>query len=158
VLRYLFVAFWFIGPAMVALYCAAKVGDVAMIGGMLAKGCATGAVLLGIGGATAFIAFGSVMAIATAFAGWLTVNLIILMTNSRVLKGNSVAALWSFAGLGAFLIVMVWGVYRDQIKRDRAVLKKYEADQVKQEPTRNIVYFPQEPEEEIIPEEMREAA
>jgi hypothetical protein len=129
VLRYSFLLFWLIGPAMIGLYCAAKVGDVAVIGGLLTKGCVAGAALIGIGGSTALIAFGSVMAIAVGFAGWLTVVVIILMTNSRALGENPVAALWLFEGIGASVTVMAWGVYKKQIEQDKAAFKKYQKEQ-----------------------------
>jgi len=145
-LRYFFVFFWLAGPAMIGLYCTAKVGDTAVIGGLLTAGCAAGATAVGIGGAAAFVALGSVMAIATAFTGWLAVNGLILMTNSRAFKENPLAVLWSFEGLGAFLLVMVWGVYRDQIKREQAAFKKYQeetAAQQAQERNRQAAYLMQ---------------
>jgi len=132
-LRYFFLAFWLFGPALVGLYCAAKVGDVAVIGGLLTTGCVAGATLLGIGGATAFIAFGSVMAISVGFAGWLVVTGIILMTNSRALGENPVAALWLFEGMGASVFIMAWGVYRAQIKKELAAFKKYQEETAAQQ-------------------------
>ncbi len=128
-LRYFFLCFWFFGPALAAVYCSSKVGDVAVVGGLLTKACIGGAVALGLAGGAALIAFGTVMAIAVGFSGWLVVALMILMTDGRVLGENPSSAIWLFEGLGASVCAMAWGVYKAQIKKDKEVLKKYNESQ-----------------------------
>lgn len=131
-LRYFFLMFWLFGPALVGLYCTAKVGDTAVIGGLLTTGCVAGAAALGFGGSAVFIAFGTIMAISIGFAGWFIVTFIIASTNSRALGENPFATLWLFEGLGASVFIMAWGIYRTQIKKERAALKKYEHEQATQ--------------------------
>jgi len=138
-LRYFFLLFWLFGPALLGIYCAAKVGDTAIIGGALAAGCVAGAAIIGIGGATAFIAFGSIMAISVGFAGWFTVTFFIAATNSRALGENPLAVLWLFEGLGASVLIMAWGIYKKQIKEDAAAFKKYEQGQAAQ-PAQDRIY------------------
>lgn len=127
-LRYMFLFFWFFGPAMVGLYCAAKVGDVAVIGGLLATGCAAGAAAIGVGGFTIAATFGTIMAIAVGFLGWLIVTSFIFMTDSRTFGENPSSMLWLFAGIGASVFVMAWGVYRAQIKIEKAALQKWQEE------------------------------
>jgi hypothetical protein len=130
--RYFFLFFWFFGPALAGIYCTAKVDDTAVVGGLLTAGCVAGATALGFGGSAVFIAFGTIMAIAVGFLGWLTVTFIMLATNRRALGENPLAVLWLFEGLGASVLVMAWGIYRTQIKKERAALKKYEQEQATQ--------------------------
>lgn len=132
-LRYFFLMFWLFGPALVGLYCTAKVGDTAVIGGALTAVCVTGAAALGFGGSAVFIAFGTIMAIAVGFAGWFAVTFFIAATNSRALGENPLAIIWLFEGLGASVFIMAWGIYRTQIQKERAALKKYEAEQAAQQ-------------------------
>ena len=160
-LRYFFLLFfWFFGPALIAFYCTTKISGVVgtTIGETL---CGAGAGAIGYVGAPAFIAFGSVMAIAVGFAGWLTVTFIIFAGNRRALGENPFAVLWLLEGIGASVLVMVWGVYQTQIRQEHAALKKYQKEQAAQKSQEqnqnNIVEFPQTPVEEI-PEDMRTAA
>ena len=132
-LRYFFLLFWLFAPAMIALYCTAKVGDTAVIGELLTAGCVAGATAIGFGGSAMFIAFGTIMAIAVGFAGWLITTFIITATNSRALGKNPSAVLWVFEGLGASVFIMVWGIYKTQIKKDKILLKKYQDEQSSQQ-------------------------
>lgn len=132
-LRYFFLFFWLFGPAMVALYCTAQVGDTAVIGGLLTTGCVAGAAALGVGGSTLFIAFGTIMAISIGFAGWFIVTFIIAAINSRAFGENPFATLWLFEGLGASVFIMAFGIYRAQIKKDKEILKKYNEEQAAQQ-------------------------
>ena len=131
-LRYLFLSFWFFGPALAALYCTSKASSVVgtAIGGLA---CGAGATVVGYFTAPALIAFGTVMAIAVGFSGWLIVTFFIFATNRRALGENPLSILWLFEGLGASVLVMVWGIYRAQIKKERAILKKYEQEQTAQQ-------------------------
>jgi len=132
-LRYFFLMFWLFGPAMLAIYCTSKVGSIAVVGKALTAGCVAGATALGFGGAATFIAFGTIMAIAVGFCGWLTVTFIIATTNSRALGENPFAALWLFEGLGASVFIMAWGIYRTQIKKEKEIMKKYQKEQATQQ-------------------------
>ncbi|MFA5942333.1 MAG: hypothetical protein WC798_01535 [Candidatus Paceibacterota bacterium] len=127
-LRYFFLFFWFFGPAAAALYCTTKVSGVVgtTVGGLV---CGAGAVAGGYLGAPALIAFGTIMAMAVGFAGWLTVTFFIFAANGRAFKDNPFSILWSLGGLGASVLVMVWGIYKTQIENDKKVLKKYEQTQ-----------------------------
>jgi hypothetical protein len=145
-LRYFFLFFWFFGPALTAVYCAAKVGDTAVVGGGLTALCIAGAAALGVGGSALFIAFGTIMAIAVGYAGWFIAIFIIAATNSRALGDNPASILWMFEGLGASVAVMVWGIYRKQIQNDRAALKKYHKERAalqRQEQDQQMVEFMQ---------------
>jgi hypothetical protein len=133
VARIFFEFFWFFGPALIGVYCAAKVGDVAVIGGILATGCAAGATAIGIGGFAVAATFGSVMAMATGFAGWLVVGGWLMATNARIFKEN---ALWFVGSLlvseiplvGSIpaITIAVWRMYSTQIKKEKAAFKKWE--------------------------------
>ena len=128
-LRYLFLFFWFFGPAIIGLYCSTQAGGVAVIGGLLTKGCVAGAAALGAGGFAIAAAFGTVMAIAVGFLGWLTVTFIIFATDRRAFGENPFAILWLFEGLGASVFVMAWGIYQTQIRKERERRKNYEQEQ-----------------------------
>lgn len=129
-LRLMFEFFWFFGPALAAIYCAAttttKVGDFL---------CSATAVAAGVVGAAPIAALGVIMAMAVGFAGWLTVGFILFATNSRIFKEQG---LW-FVGslllsevpiLGAIpaITVSVWKMYNTQIKVERAALQKFEKE------------------------------
>jgi len=134
-LRFIFVMFWFFGPIIAGLSCAAKVGDIWLVGGLLASGCAAGTIAIGVAGAPAITAFGVIMAMAVGLAGWLTIGLILIISNRRIFKEN---ALW-FAGsllfseipiIGAIpaITITVWKMYNNQIKLEKAVYKKWERE------------------------------
>lgn len=127
-LRYFFLLFWLFGPAVAALYCTAQVSGVVgtTIGGAV---CGAGAIAGGYLGAPALIAFGTIMAIAVGFAGWLAITFCIFATNRRALGENPFAALWLLGGIGASVFIMAWGIYRTQIKKELEELKKYEQSQ-----------------------------
>lgn len=134
-LRFMFEMFWFFGPAIAALYCTSKVGDVigTVAGGLLCGGAAAAA---GTAAVAVIGPFGIMMAMATGFAGWLLVGLGTYMFNSRLFKENGLL----FAGsllvselplVGALpaLTVIMWRMYHNQIKKEKAALKKYEEGQ-----------------------------
>ncbi|MBU6388778.1 hypothetical protein KGQ72_02815 [Patescibacteria group bacterium] len=137
-LRIVFEQFWFFGPALAALFCTIKVGDVVgtTIGGLA---CGAVSVAAGVAAAAAVETFGVVMAMAVGFAGWLVVGLIIIKTNGRILKENAGHALWFVGSLlvseipivGTFpaLTGVVVKMYATQIKKDRETLKKYQEQQ-----------------------------
>ncbi|OGG78070.1 hypothetical protein A3A36_02775 [Candidatus Kaiserbacteria bacterium RIFCSPLOWO2_01_FULL_52_12b] len=136
VLRLMFMFFWFFGPALVGLYCTVKVGDVWVVGTLLAKGCVAGAAAIGIGGFAPIAAFGVIMAMAVGFAGWLTVGFILLIFNKRIFKEN---ALWfvgslliseiPIVGSVPAITIVVRKMYSNQIKLEKAALKKYQDEQ-----------------------------
>ncbi|MBI4086683.1 hypothetical protein HY416_01725 [Candidatus Kaiserbacteria bacterium] len=135
-LRLMFVGFIFFGPALAGLYCDYKVSDwIGPAFGLTTAGCAAGAATLGFFGAPAFMAFGTVMAMATGFAGWLAVGLILLMFNSRIFKEN---ALWfvgsllfseiPFIGAIPAITVSVWKMHSHQIKTEKEAYKKWQKE------------------------------
>ena len=134
--RLMFEMFWFFGPALAALYCATKVGDVAVIGGLLTKGCIAIAGVAGFFGSPAITAFGVVMAIAVGLLGWMTIGLILMMTNARIFKENAAWFVVSLAvsetpiigSIPALTLTLV-KMYSHQIKLEKAAMKKYEEEQ-----------------------------
>ncbi len=126
VLRYMFLMFWFFGPALAALYCTVKTSAVVgtTIGGFA---CTTGAAVVGFYGAPIFAAFGTIMAMATALAGFLTVFLLLAIMNSRVFK-EPTTILWALFGLTISITVTVWRLYSAQIKTEKAAYKKWEKE------------------------------
>jgi len=143
-LRGFFEMFWFFGPALGAVICTAAGNNIlgttmATVGGKaVASGCAAAAGAAGYFGSAAFVALGSVMAIAVGLAGWLAVGLILILFNGRIFKANEYHTLWFVFSLllsevpviGSFpaLIVIVWRMYRTQIKKDEEVMKKYQKE------------------------------
>lgn len=137
-LRLMFEMFWFFAPALAALYCTIKTSDVlgTTIGGFI---CTVGSGVVGFYGAPAIAAFGVVMAIAVGLFGWLTVGLIIVMTNARIFTSNAANTLWFASSLlvsevpiiGALpaLTSTMFKMYSVQIRSDKAALKAYEEEQ-----------------------------
>lgn len=179
-IRIIFESFWFFGPALIAAYCTAQAGEMlsTLTFGLLGVGtagaaCSAGAVLLGIGGASAFAMFGVVMAIAVGFLGWLTVGGILIATNARIFKEDESSLFW-FAGslliseipfIGALpsLSGAMVKLYSAQIKRDAENVKKYQQEQVaeqKWERNQKIIDLARfrAAQEEEIPEERDMAA
>ncbi|MHB8660969.1 MAG: hypothetical protein ACYC75_03510 [Minisyncoccota bacterium] len=145
-LRFMFSQFWFFGPAFAAIYCATKLSGAVstltfgLLGAKSAAAvCASGAVAGGIAGVEVIEAFGAVMAMAIGLAGWMTIGLVLLMTNVRIFKANAGNAFWFVASLGVseipfinalpMLTVTVWRMYAAQIKKEKAALRKYEKEQ-----------------------------
>lgn len=133
-LRLMFVGFIFFGPAMAGLYCDYKVSDwIGSAFGLTKAACASGAVAVGFFGAPALIAFGTVMAMAVGFAGWLAVGGWLMITNSRIFKENTLwfvgSLLFSevpFIGAIPAITVSVWKMHSNQIKIEKAAYKKWE--------------------------------
>ncbi len=126
VLRYMFLMFWFFGPALAALYCTIKVS--AVVGTTIAATvCSAGAVVAGAAAVVMITAFGTVMAIATAFAGFLTIFLLLAIFNTRVFK-EPTTLLWALVGLGISITVTVWRLHSAQIKVEKAAFEKWEKE------------------------------
>lgn len=135
-LRFMFEMFWFFGPAIAALYCTVKADSVVgSLGGLTAGVCSLAAGAAGTVAVPAIEAFGVVMAMAVGLAGWFLIGLILTTTNKRIFKENAV---W-FAGslliseapiVNALpaMTVIVWKMYSNQIKIEKAAMKKYEED------------------------------
>ena len=134
-LRLFFEFFWFFGPALAAIGCTVGVTNffgvsiAGTIGKVVATGCALAAGAVGTVSLEVTGTFGTVMAMAVGFLGWLIIGGIILSSNGRVFKENG---LWFVASLlvsevpiiGAFpaFTVSVWRIYSRQIKLERAAL------------------------------------
>lgn len=135
-LRLMFVGFIFFGPAMAGLFCEYKAGEwVGSAFGLTKAACASGAVALGFFGAPTLIAFGTVMAMATGFAGWLVVGGWMLATNSRIFKENTLWFVGSlllsevpFLGAIPAITVSVWKMYSNQIKIEKAEMEKWKKE------------------------------
>jgi len=141
-IRLLFEMFWFFGPALAAIYCAAKVSDVvgAVVGSTL---CSVGAGVVGFFAAGPIAAFGVIMAIAVGLLGWMTIGLILIMTNARLFSDHAGHSLWfigsllvsevPFIGALPAITVSVARMYHAQIKSDKAALAAYEKAQTEEQ-------------------------
>jgi hypothetical protein len=107
--------------------------------GLTAAACAAAGGVLGYFGAVPIEAFGVIMAMTVGLMGWLAIGLMLIITNSRIFEENAGHALW-FAGslliseipiIGTIpaLTIIVWRMYRVQIKKEAAALQKYESEQ-----------------------------
>lgn len=125
--RFMFTWLIFFGPAFVGLICGVATGS-ATVGAV----CTVGAGAASLMGAAAVEAFGIMMAMATGFAGWLVVLIILFISNGRIFKEN---ALWFGASLLMSevpflnslpaLTFTMWKMHRTQIRVEKAALKKF---------------------------------
>lgn len=137
--RAFFTFFWFLGPALAAVYCTVTASDAlsSWTFGLLGTGAAaTICAAVAAGAAAAAVAvtapFGVVMAMAIGFAGWLTIGGYLMITNARIFKENGI---WFVASLAVSevpfldaipaLTLTLWRMYSRQIKLERAAMKKY---------------------------------
>lgn len=139
-LRLFFELFWFFGPAIAALYCADTAsGWVGSLWGLTAAACTTIAAVAGAYASPATTAFGVVMAIAVGLIGWMTLGLLLIMTNARMFKENAGSALW-FVGsllvseaplLGAVpaLTGSLARLYSVQIKKEKVAFLAYQEEE-----------------------------
>ena len=158
-LRMFFEMFWFFGPALAAAYCTSSVNSAigttvtATAGKIVATGCVTVAGVTGAALSEMTTVFGIIMAMAVGFLGWLTVGIIIIMSNSRIFKEEAGHSMWfalsllisevPFIGALPGLTGITWKMYRTQIKKDKENMKKYEKQLVEmneQEGIENAVY------------------
>ncbi|MDB5244826.1 MAG: hypothetical protein JWN18_696 [Parcubacteria group bacterium] len=145
-----FEMFIFFGPALAGVVCTV-VGSNTMVGqvvGTTAVGavCGITAVAVGVVAAAPIEAFGIVMAMSVGLAGFLGLLLWIFMKNPGLFKANAASFIW-FAGsfalsevpiagaLPAFSITL-WRLYKKQIEVEKAVYKKYQAEQAAVETAR----------------------
>lgn len=137
--RIFFEQFWFFGPALAGLYCTAKGGG----GAIVTTVCGAGAAAVGTVAFGLLESFGVIMAMAAGFVSFLTLGLWILMTNARILKANATGSLWFVGGFGVSIIpiigtipifsIVLWRLYRTQIKVEKAALKKFEKGQASEQ-------------------------
>ena len=135
-LRAFFSMFWFFGPALAALYCtSATSGWVGSLEGLTTAACTAGAAALGFYGFVPAATFGTVMAMAIGLLGWLTIALMLLITNARIFKEN---AIWfgtsllvsevPIIGSAPALTLIVWKMYSTQIKIEKVEMKRYKKE------------------------------
>jgi hypothetical protein len=128
--------FWFFGPAILAAYCAYKVGDIAIIGGLAAKACVVAAGAAGVAGIEVTGPLGEVAADAVGLMCFLALGLFILLTNARLIK-TATSAPMQFAAafavgeipfLGALPVftVVIWKLYRTQIRTEKQAHQTWE--------------------------------
>jgi hypothetical protein len=153
VIRIFFEWFVFFGPALGAALgavgCTVVANNVigttvaATAGKLVATGCTlfstavagTAGVLL----SETTVSFGAIMSDIVGFAGFLTLGLWILMTNKRLFVVNPSGSLQFLASFGVCEIpfvgtvpafsIMLYFLYRKQIKIEKAALKKWEQEQ-----------------------------
>lgn len=131
-LRFMFNQFWFFGPVLIGIGTGAAVGGVT---GKVTGVIAGGASALG---APELQVFGMVMAMAVGLFGWLTIGLLLITTNTRIFKENAGNTIWFVAGLGISEIPFIGALpaltgtvlkmYGTQIKKEKAMLRKYEKE------------------------------
>lgn len=143
-LRVFFVMFWFFGPALAGVVCTSGVNSylntsVAETGGkVVAAGCsAAGAV--GYVGAAPIAMFGVVMAMAVGLLGWLTVGMILVLTNIPIFKENASGGLLMLLGLGMSQIPFINSLpaltgtiiklYHTQIAKEKESLRQWRQTQ-----------------------------
>lgn len=137
--RIFFEMFWFFGPALVAAYCSMSASEwVGSLWGLTEAACATAAGVAGFYGAAVTIPFGTTMAMATGLFGYLTLGLWILMKNPRIFIANASGSLWLAGGFGVSVVPLIgaipafslvlWRLYRTQIRVEKAALKKWEKE------------------------------
>jgi hypothetical protein len=124
---------WVFGPALAGLYCVAQVGDTAVVGGLLATACTAGAAATGVVGVEVLMPLGVVLAMGVGLLGWLTVGLILLMTNGRIFKENAMVFAASLLVSEVPLINslpaltgIIWRMYHVQIRTEKEDLKRYQ--------------------------------
>ncbi|MFA6519336.1 MAG: hypothetical protein WCT41_00715 [Candidatus Paceibacterota bacterium] len=144
-MRGFFTLFWFFGPALAALYCTVKGGEIAssvtfgLLGTKTAAALCSAAAITGGTAISAFTApFGIIMADAVGLFGFLVLGMWIVMTNMRILKAVETGPI-QFAGafavaeipfLGALPVFsfILWRLYGAQIRTEEAAHKKWEKE------------------------------
>ena len=143
--RMFFEMFWFFGPALAAFACTSFGNGVintdvtTMAGKAVATVCTAGATVAGLFGFELTASLGTVMADAMALVGFLVLGLWVVMTNARIFKVNRSGALWFTGSLGVGVIpfigtfpvfsVVLFMLYRRQIKVETAALRRWEMEQ-----------------------------
>lgn len=130
-LRFMFEWFVLFGPALIGVGCGLVSGSVTF-----GAVCTAGAGAAALWGAAVVETFGIVMAMVTGLAGWLVVGIMLLIGNSRIFKEN---LLWfvssllvseiPFVGSIPAITLVVWRMYHNQIKTEKAAYKKYQAEE-----------------------------
>lgn len=138
--RMFFEQFWFFGPALLATGCISVAESwVGSLWGATEAVCVAGAGFAGYWGAGPLESFGLTMAMAVGLMGWLAVGIMLLVSNTRIFEENAGHALWFAASLlvsevpiiGTIpaLSVIVWRMYRTQIRKESEKLAQYEREQ-----------------------------
>lgn len=137
VLRSLCGMLWFFGPVLAAAWCADKVS--AVVGETVGEFfCTAGAAAAGAAASPLLGAFGAVAAMAVGLFGWMTIGLLIVLTNARLIKEHTGHSLWFASSLLVSEIPLVGSLpaltftiaklYRTQIKKDAEALAAYEKE------------------------------
>jgi hypothetical protein len=160
--RIVFEAFVFFGPALAAFFCTLGVNNwigttlATTAGKTAAMVCTAGAGVVGFFGAGPIASFGFIMSDAVGFIAFLVLGLWILLGNSRLFK-TAASAPWQFIGafavseipfVGAIPIfaIILWRLYGAQIRIEQAALKKWETDhaaELQQQRQQQIAQFAQ---------------
>ena len=144
--RLFFTFFWFLGPALAALYCTVKTSaslsawTLGIAGTKTAAAlCSLGAGAIGAAGSEVTVPFGIVMADSVGLVGFLVLGLWIVMTNMRLLKAVKNAPLQFAAAfavgeiplIGSFPVFSftLWRLYGAQIRAEEAAHEKWEEGQ-----------------------------
>lgn len=138
-IRGFFQFFWFFGPAFFALYCTHTAsGWVSSLWGLTALACGAGAAAAGAALVEFTAPIGVIMADAIGFISFLALGIWIIMANARIFKTVvtgpfyfvSAFAIGEIPFLGAFPVftIVIWRLYRTQIRVEDAALKKWQEE------------------------------
>lgn len=136
-LRAFFMMFWFFGPAIAAAYCEHQVtAAVGSLWGLTSAACSGAATAAGAFGFPVMATFGSVMAMAVGFMGWLAIGGYLLVANARMFgeePWNSLKMLLALGGsevpfINALptLTFTIGSMYRAQIRKEKKELKAWQ--------------------------------
>jgi hypothetical protein len=147
-LQLFFVFFWLTGPAVAAVGCTSVTNDligtdVTNLGGKFAAlVCAAAAATAGFYMSPALVSFGSVLAMVIGFFTWMTLGLILILTDSRVFIEEPRSLVWYISSLAISLIPLAngffeltltaWRILNAQTKKERVKLKVWEAAHAEQ--------------------------
>jgi hypothetical protein len=177
VLRMMFEMFWLFGAVFIGLaasfaaqnWVASHIGEghISHAAGYLAGLTAGGAA--GTFGGPELEIFGIIMAMIVGFFGWMVITLALAMTNSRIFKENPSGMIWLMLGLGISEVPLlgalpstlgaVVNMYRIQIKKEKAALKKWNqehAAELQAARRQQAAYLLQQAQENAATEEAQE--
>lgn len=140
-LRLMFEGFVVFGPAIGAAFCSYIVSSNNAIADAIGKtSCAVAATAVGVAAAPAIAAFGVIMAMAVGFLGWLIIGGILFKTNRRIFRENAVWFIGSLmlseiplVGAIPAITLILWKMYRTQIRKEHADLRKYKEAEAAEE-------------------------
>ena len=138
IIRGFFQMFWFFGPAFFAIYCTYKVsGWVSSLWGLTAAACAAGSAMAGAAIVALTAPIGVIMADAVGLIAFLVLGFWIVRSNARLFKTVATGPAYfvgafafgeiPFVGVLPVFTLVLWRLYKTQIRVEQAALKKWAA-------------------------------